>query len=290
MKKCLKCDDSFQGTDWLCPACGYEPEKTNGFVIHSPDISQSIGGYNPEHFEFLFRLEGRNFWFRNRNLLIQWAINVIAKSPKSFLEIGCGTGYVLRGIQTAVPSIELSGSEIFIEGLSFAQERLPDISLMQMDALCLPFVEEYECIGAFDVLEHIADDTRVLRQIYQALKPAGYVLLTVPQHKFLWSQADTSACHERRYSRGELERKCSDVGFGVLKSTSFVSLLLPLMYLSRRMNNAKSQSIANTYELDVNPILNELLYWILQLEQLLIRCGVSLPFGGSRLVICVKGA
>ena len=288
MKKCLECESCFDSEHWKCPKCGFQPQSSEGFQIHCPEISKSQDGYNPDHFDFLFALEDRNFWFRSRNKLIQWVLRSIMKAPSSFLEIGCGTGYVLRGIQSTMPTVALAGSEIFVEGLRYSRERLPGVTLMQMDALKLPFVEEYECIGAFDVLEHIADDVGVLRQIHQALKPLGFAVFTVPQHKFMWSNADESACHERRYSRGELERKCLDAGFRVVKSTSFVSLLLPIMYLSRRLNSSGPESLSNANELNVNPFLNEILYVVLILEHLLIRIGVSLPLGGSRLVVCQK--
>ena len=41
-------------------------------------------------------------------------------------------------------------------------------------------------------------------------------------------------------------------------------------------------------ELRINPVLNTLFYWIMRLEALLIRLGVSFPAGGSRLIIAQK--
>ena len=42
----------------------------------------------------------------------------------------------------------------------------------------------HENIGAFDVLEHIQEDTAVLPQLFQATRPGGGIMLTVPQHPY----------------------------------------------------------------------------------------------------------
>src|SRR5690606_22871969 len=116
-----------------------------------------------------------------------------------FLEIGCGTGFVLSGVADAFPAVRLFGSEIFTAGLEFAARRQPSVNFMQMDARSLPFLDEFDVIGAFDVLEHIVEDGQVLAQMREALKPNGIILLTVPQHEWLWSPVDEFACHVRRY-------------------------------------------------------------------------------------------
>ena len=50
-----------------------------------------------------------------------------------------------------------------------------------MDARCIPYEEEFDVVGAFDVLEHIPEDDVVLAQMYRAAKPGSGLLLTVPR-------------------------------------------------------------------------------------------------------------
>src|SRR6266545_4042215 len=99
-----------------------------------------------------------------------WQCPYCSYEPENFLEIGCGTGFVLSGIRKAFPELILSGSEIFSEGLNLAAERLPGVELFQMDARRIPFQEEFDVIGAFDVLEHVKEDEEVLSQMYQATR------------------------------------------------------------------------------------------------------------------------
>ena len=244
-------------------------------------------GFRVEHFDGLADLEARHFWFRNRNLLLIWALGTFFPSAKRLLEIGCGTGFVLHGIREAFPAMELSGSELFTQGLIYARNRLPNVPLYQMDAMSIPFEAEFDVIGAFDVLEHIQDDRAVLRQLHQALKPGGGLMITVPQHPALWSAADERACHKRRYTRSELTQKIVAAGFNVRKMTSFVTLLLPLMWISRYKQKDMDKSDPYT-EFRMSPVLNGLLFGLLGIERWLIGAGCSFPVGGSLLLVAQR--
>lgn len=289
MKKCLACNVTFPSADSCCVVCGSGPEMQEGFLAYAPALAQGGGGFKAAYFADLARLEAGHFWFRARNRLIIWAIAKYCPEFHSFLEIGCGTGYVLSGIANAYPGAQLHGSEIFTAGLAFAAARQPTIDFMQMDGRAIPFVEEFDSIGAFDVLEHIEEDEQVLGQIHGALKPGGVVLLTVPQHAWLWSPVDDYACHIRRYSAKEIHAKVEGTGFEVLRSTSFVSSLLPAMFASRLVQKVSAKKYADpTAELRISPWLNGLFEKMLGAELAVIRNGINLPVGGSRLIVARK--
>lgn len=288
MKLCFKCDQVFSSDSSNCPGCGYEPLMLNGVAAYAPEYAYDGGGFKSEYFEELAKLEASSFWFRARNELIRWALHTYYPGAKSFLEVGCGTGFVLSGIAEANPYIALSGSEIFLEGLSQAIKRVPTADFMQMDARRIPFVSEFDAIGAFDVLEHIKEDEEVLSQLYKALRPGGVLLLTVPQHPWLWSATDEYACHVRRYTENDIRRKVLAEGFVMERSTSFVSLLLPAMLLSRRKNIHSTGEYDMAAELKLPKVLNECFYAAMKAEQKIIKFGANFPLGGSRLVVARK--
>ncbi|SPF51406.1 Generic methyltransferase [Syntrophobacter sp. SbD1] len=234
-----------------------------------------------EAFARLAEVEAGSFWFRARNELIVWALGNFFPNAGSFLEVGCGTGFVLSGVAKAYPEMLLFGSEVYRTGLSFAASRVPRAQLVQMDAREIPFDEHFDAIGAFDVLEHIEEDKATLCQIRKALSPGGGLLLTVPQHTWLWSTLDELAGHVRRYETDDLHAKLISAGFEILLSTSFVSLLLPAMLLSRfcKRNDESPQA-----ELKLNPSLDKVLETILRFENRLIHRGIEFPLGGSRLI------
>jgi SAM-dependent methyltransferase len=262
---------------------------TNGFYIHAPEFYQDKGGYNAAYFSELAQLEEINFWFRARNELILWALKQFGPGFQSLFEIGCGTGFVLWGINKMFHGKRLFGSDVYIEGLTFAAKRLPNATFMQMDARQIPYFEEFDVVAAFDVLEHIDEDEYVLSAIHEALKPAGLLLVTVPQHMWLWSRIDESACHVRRYTANDLIDKIQRNGFRILHTTSFVTTLLPLMIASRvRQQYTSPGNYDAMAELKLHPDLNNLLYQLLSMEISIITKGVNLPMGGSRLAVAKK--
>jgi len=285
MKLCLKCGNGFVAEEWVCPACGYQPACIDGFQAHAPEFARQNDGFRAEHFDELAKFEQRNFWFRARNELVVWALKKYNPRGCSFLEIGCGTGFVLSGVAEKLPDSDIYGSEIFVAGFFYAAKRVPRANFMQMDARKIPFSEEFDTIGAFDVLEHIREDSDVLSAMHRALKPGGALLLTVPQHRWLWSAADEYACHVRRYSACELHKKLKAAGFKIERSTSFVSFLLPMMLISRLKSRIKFDPSS---ELRIHATINTFLFGIMRIEMAFIRWGMSLPFGGSRLIVATK--
>jgi len=285
LRLCLRCGTGFTGDKWQCPQCGFEPQVLGGFPAFAPELAHAEEGYDPAHFSALAELESRNFWFRARNRLIVWALGHYFPGARRFLEVGCGTGFVLSGIAAAFPALEIAGSEVAAEGLNFAARRVPAARLIQMDARCIPFRGEFDVAGAFDVIEHIEDDRAVLRALREALAPGGGLLLTVPQHPFLWSEYDVHARHVRRYRAADLRAKVVEAGFEIVKMTSFVTLLLPLMTASRLAPQKSRAGYDPLAELRIAPWLNWTLEKVLDFERLLIRAGVTFPAGGSLLVV-----
>ena len=234
----------------------------------------------------LVNLEENNFWFTSRNQLIQWVIRTYYPTFQNFLEIGCGTGFVLKGIANQFPHATLFGSELFSAGLQHATTRVPSAQLFQMDARHIPFDNEFDVIGAFDVLEHIEDDKTVLMQLHQALRDQAILIITVPQHPWLWSTTDELACHVRRYTAQDIHQKLIEAKFGCIRSSSFVSTLLPFMLLSRWRKQSEKDDASS--ELTLPPILNQLFYQCLSFERWCIKKGGNFPVGGSRLIVARK--
>src|SRR5262245_7984899 len=288
MKLCRACGNAFQSRNWRCPACSAEPARISGFPALAPELADRSPGYRPEFFAEMAALEERSFWFRARNRYIIWALQRYFPSADSLLEVGCGTGYVLSGVSKACPRLQLAGSEISSTGLKFASTRVEGALLLQMDARDIPFDCEFDVIGAFDVLEHIEEDERVLSQMYRAVTPGGGVILTVPQHAFLWSQQDVNARHVRRYEAADLKSKVIRAGFLLERVTSFISLLLPLMFFSRYRKRGVGSGLNASSELRIPRLADLMLEKTLDLERLLVEEGVSFPAGGSLLMVARK--
>jgi len=250
-------------------------------------------GFDASVFELLFQMEQRHFWHVARREMI---LDVIRRNvpdlPRSrMLEIGCGNGSVLAFL--VQNGVSVAGGDVFLEGLSFCRKRVPSASLYQVDILALPFEDEFDIVGAFDVLEHIEDDEKALAETYRALKAGGKLILTVPAHRFLWSRHDQASHHKRRYSRTDLMVKLERSGFAVDKMTYYVFFLFPVlagMRMLHRVVRGKAVDRSGTrtsLELKTVPVLNDVFLAFLRLEKHLIK-HINLPFGASLLITAVK--
>ncbi|VVM39543.1 Ubiquinone biosynthesis O-methyltransferase [Pseudomonas fluorescens] len=239
-----------------------------------------------ESFNLLAAEESKHWWFRARNSVLLWALKKKVGKFQSFLEVGCGTAFVLESVRKAYPDASLYGSEFFDEGLVHARKRIPSAKFAQLDATEMSDVDKYDVIGAFDVIEHIEQDQLVIDNLSRALKQNGSLIISVPQHHWLWSEVDRFACHVRRYSRSDMIEKIEKAGLSVQYSTSFVSLLVPLMWLSRA-KPVKGEYDPMT-EFRIPRWLNRALESVMKLEFFLIKLGFRLPIGGSLLIVAKK--
>lgn len=287
MKRCLRCDRSFDAEAWSCPGCGFTPDMVGGLPTFAATLALPEIGFDPSRFRALAEAEQRHFWFQARTALILWALRRHFPRAQSFLEVGCGTGNFLCALarESRIPRLE--GAEAHVSGLAFAAARLPGARLLQMDARRIPYRDEFDVVAAFDVIEHIEEDDRVIGEMYAACRPGGGIVMTVPQHPWLWSYRDEFARHRRRYRRGELLSRMAAAGFERAWASSFVTLLLPLMAWSRFRQKA-SRGFEASRELAVGGLTNRVLGAVMALERRLILAGVRMPFGGSLLVVAHK--
>jgi SAM-dependent methyltransferase len=280
---CLSCEAALTAEGWSCDACGFAPRVVRGFPCLAPELAEDNEGYDAECFADVHALGDENYWRVARKRLILWSLgrDFAPSRMGSYLEIGCGLGTLLEAVGGEFPHLALSGTDIYVESLEYARRNLPEAELFQADATRLPFSEELDLLGAFDVIEHIEDDEGTLAAMFRAVRPGGGILLTVPQHPFLWSQRDEALHHKRRYTRAELVEKVRRAGFRVARVTSFITLPFPAMVLTNLRNRKPRPGYHPFRELSLGRRTNALLIRLLALERGLIRAGLSLPFGGS---------
>ncbi|MEO6365897.1 MAG: class I SAM-dependent methyltransferase [Luteimonas sp.] len=269
-----------------------------GVKCYSPNQAESYTDYPDDGFDVTDKMEEDSFWVRSRNRLLTSIIFRHAgefKAPR-FLEVGCGTGEFIREL-VADRRLAITGSEIYLKGLLYAKKKLPSVDFIQYDAAHGLLPDTFDMIAAFDVIEHIDDDVAAITNISRMLAPGGYFIVTVPQHMFLWSRLDEIVMHKRRYSRRELVGKLRAQGFEITTVTSFLFALFPLMMVARLRDRPTGDAVpadgaAVDSDLESRVSFPTALNWIfdkiMRVDEALIRWGVSLPVGGSLLVVARK--
>lgn len=262
----------------------------------SPAVAESYAGFSKDWFEVTKQLSENSFWVSARTELLLYLVNKYAPGchPVKFFELGCATGDFVGQLANQ-PRFECIGSEIYLQGLAFAKEKFPAVKFIQLDATApeIPYKEHFDLVGAFDVLEHIENDTCAITNINKLLKKDGKFIVLVPQYKFMWSKLDELVSHKRRYSKKEMFTKLRDDGFEIEFSSSFVFALFPFMLASRMFakifdRRTESDEDALKRNVEFPKWVNAIFSAISKLDIYLIRLGIALPFGGTLVVVARK--
>ncbi len=267
----------------------------DGVKCFSPEVAQSYSDYPDGGFDITDESANASFWVRSRNRLFKRMVleQMNASGGTRLLEIGCGTGEFIRHI-VDTDGLDITGSEVYLKGLVYAKKKLPDVEFIQLDVTQATIDTQFDMIVAFDVIEHIDDDIAALANMHQMLAPGGTLVISVPQHQFLWSRLDEIVRHKRRYSRRDMLDKLQGQGFTVTRRTSFVFVLFPLMLVSRlldkRGRRADTDDAALDKRVSFSPWLNTIMDGLMRIDEALIRLGLSLPFGGTLVAVARKNA
>jgi ubiquinone/menaquinone biosynthesis C-methylase UbiE len=264
-----------------------------GIKCYSPSVAADYTAYPDSGFGLTNKIAKTSFWVTSRNRLFKSIVEKHLKSAgnTALLEVGCGTGDFI-GVLAQNEKLKVTGSEVYLKGLIQAKKSFPHIEFVQFDVSQGTIGKGYDMICAFDVIEHINEDAHALANIYRMLNPEGVLLLSVPQHMFLWSRLDELVKHKRRYSRRELRTKLRACGFHVSRTTSFVFALFPLLLLTRLLDKGGASLDASAGELErrvtFSRFANAVFDLVMRADELLIRFGLSLPFGGTLVAVARK--
>jgi 2-polyprenyl-3-methyl-5-hydroxy-6-metoxy-1,4-benzoquinol methylase len=239
-----------------------------------------------------YQIEENSFWFNHRNNCILEAVKKYCPTS-TFFDIGGGNGFVAKsleknGIQTVLIEPGIQGC------LNAKSRNLTNIVCSTLENASFK-KNSIESIGLFDVVEHIEKDVEFLTSIHLYLKEKGFVFITVPAFKTLWSNEDVDAGHYRRYTTQELEVKLTKIGFDIIQSTYIFSILPIPVYLFRTLPSKlglhKNSNDINKYKEEhknkkglVNNILNKI--WDKELNK--IKKGKRIPIGGSCFIVARK--
>ncbi|MFY9807708.1 MAG: class I SAM-dependent methyltransferase [Pseudonocardiaceae bacterium] len=227
------------------------------------------------------------WWHLGRLRIIQTYMKraVQNKSTPIILNVGCGTGGTINMLEKfgTVDNVDASNDAIvFVKQLG--HERITKV-----DDIDLPFNDKiYDAVGAFDVLEHIEDHLRALREWKRVLKDDGAIIITVPAYQWLWSEHDVSLHHRRRYTVRSLMAVAAEAGLRPEKKSYAISFSLPLVVgfrVASRVLGQKSDS--ETSYVSVPRAINKFFIALLKIEAKM-HSKISLPAGTSVITILRK--
>ncbi len=164
--------------------------------------------------------------------LNQWMADVLAEHVGGrVIELGAGIGNVTTRL---VPRDRYLATDInphylaFLRNLSLGKPylRVGELDLLD-SARFASLAGQFDTAICLNVLEHVADEARALRNLWTALEPGGTAVVLVPQGKWLYSSLDEVLDHVKRYRRPELREAMERAGFEVVTLEDFNRVAVP---------------------------------------------------------------
>lgn len=240
-----------------------------------------------QEFERNFNIETTYWWNVGRfHIVDSFTRRYIDPKPGArMVDLGSGTGATTLWLQKYGPVKAVDGSPL---ALSYCRKRgLKDVTRSDMEKLKLPS-SSFDAAFALDILEHIRDDRKAIREIFRILKPGGRLLVTAPAYQWLYSEHDEVCHHYRRYTLDEMARKMEEAGFRILrKSYCIMFLLFPLVATLQFRSLFKRDRRIMTSVVPLPDWLNGLLIRVLDFENLLLKF-MNLPLGVSVILMAEK--
>lgn len=134
----------------------------------------------------------------------QWEYELVAPHlGRSVLEVGSGMGHFSeRLIESRRDRLVLSDTNA--DSLQRLREKFSGVAGLEIVEVTLPgrldIGQPVESVVAMNVLEHIEDDVRALRDLAAVVSPGGRIILWVPAYMQLYGDFDRMVGHCRRYT------------------------------------------------------------------------------------------
>ena len=182
------------------------------------------------------------------------------------MDVGCGDGWLAEYL----PGHKWYGVEL--DPVLRKKAAAKGMNAIVGQAENLPFPDEYfDAVCMLDVLEHLPEEAQAIREVRRVMKPQGLLFISVPLYPQLWSEHDKRCGHYRRYRKNEASRLVAQYGYSIVGNRFFLSLLLPVVFLMRRV-------FRNSAGKDLPRYISNLAYRTAVLN-------TNLPFGLTELLV-----
>lgn len=134
--------------------------------------------------------------------------NLKSENTELILEVGSGISPVM------MKSRNIIYSDLSFSAIQFLKHLYGKGYYVVADGISLPFKSgSFSHTICSEVLEHLSDDRRAIKEIARVMKPSGHFIVTFPHRKFYFAIDDRFVGHFRRYEINEMMDLLKDAGF-----------------------------------------------------------------------------
>jgi len=225
------------------------------------------------------RVDPNKFWYyvHKGNFIVEQTLQ-IRKGISVLFDVGAGSGYFASKFKELDPKIEAFCIDPF-----YSQT---DLGLKHgMNFVLKSPQEQADTLLFIDVLEHVEDDEKLLKDYLDKSTEDALFIISVPAFQSLWSNHDVYLEHFRRYRIQDLRNLLRKVGLKEVHSTYIFGSLFPVIWFIRQVRKRASKQEVDSDLKENSRITNMILLAVLKCEKFLL---VNKFFGTSALIIAKK--
>jgi 2-polyprenyl-3-methyl-5-hydroxy-6-metoxy-1,4-benzoquinol methylase len=154
-----------------------------------------------------------------KNKIVKKNRSMNARSKIKVLDAGCGNGSL--SFRLAKEGMNITGIDITKDNIDFSNNvknklKIDNINFKKMSITNIKLPKNsFDIIISSEVLEHIEDDNKAVKELNKVLKKGGECIISVPYNPKLWSLEDKWVGHKRRYTYRKLRKLLVKNGFKV---------------------------------------------------------------------------
>ena len=223
-----------------CPSCGLQFTYSIKSINYSKNLEGLLSLSSSLPYEGYQQVEEDiNKEIKKREKLPRFNVllPLLSLLPKGkLLSVGCSTGFFMLIAKSK--GFEVYGMEASEEAVKIAKEKfgLNVVKALSFDELPEEFKGPYKIITAFEVLEHVDNPCKFLKDIYSMLENDGFLLLSCPPfykfenlalgyRKYKWWFHDYPPHHLTRWKPWTLFYALKSIGFSEV--FTFTEPLIP---------------------------------------------------------------
>jgi len=147
---------------------------------------------------------------------------ILARRPRSLLELGCGVGVLRAELARRAPQVRYYGCDVSRSAVALAAD--PDVVQADLNAGPVPFDSlRFDCIAGSGILEYIRDLPALFREVRGRLEEGGAFVLSYFNMNHLYRRAQRLARKTpyrnpgwvNAFGYGELRGLLREAGFRV---------------------------------------------------------------------------
>jgi SAM-dependent methyltransferase len=220
------------------------------------DLKELENGVNPDV----------HWYYQSKILpLIAYTKRLLKLGKKlTIVDVGSGSGFFAISLEKKFPD---QIAKVYLVDINYTAEEIAATRGAKIEkTLRIPEKIEDGLVILMDVLEHLEDDLKMLREIKASCRgDNNHFFITVPAFLSLWSGHDVYLGHYRRYKVATLNNVLRNAQYDIQNTYYLYGSLFPMVWLARKLDNMKKKEATSNMK-PFNPLVNKALYAITSTE------------------------